>query len=173
MRVAIAIVFGLVGCAALPTPARVVDGHVHLTNTTLLDYLWGNASAGVCPCAPPCLCSWTIPQWRAASSSLAPSRLVFVEVDVNHTQWLAEATWVQGLATSPGGSVIGAIVAQPPPGFGTAAVPDREMAAELGKFAALPLVHGVRPSISWAELNETTYAPLLAHTRLLAVGGRG
>lgn len=171
MRRRSALVLGLATAvhAALPAPTRVVDGHVHLTNVTLLDYLWGNASAGTCPCAPPCLCSWTIPQWRAASSSLAPTRLVFVEVDVNHSQWLAEAMWVQGLASRPGGEVIGAIVAQPPPGFGTAAVPDGEMAAELDRFAALPLVHGVRPSIPWGSLNETTFAPLLAHTRLLAV----
>jgi predicted TIM-barrel fold metal-dependent hydrolase len=157
--------------SGLPTPKRVLDGHVHLTNTTLLNYLWGNTSVGTCPCAPPCLCSWTVTQWRSASSSLSPSRFVFVEVDVNHSQWLEEAAWVQSIAALPGGDAIGAIVAQPPPGFGSS-VPVSEMALELDKFSAAPLVHGVRPSISWGSLNATGFSQLLAHTHLLAVSLR-
>jgi hypothetical protein len=150
-------------------PTRIIDGHVHLTNTSLLDYLWGNATAGTCPCAPPCLCSWTIPQWHNASSSLAPTRFVFVEVDVNSSQWLDEASWVQSLASNTDGYAVGAIVAQPPPGFGTASVSRDSMAAELDKFSQIHLVHGVRPSVAWASLNETSYAALLSHTSLLAV----
>jgi hypothetical protein len=156
--------------APLLAPTRVIDGHVHLTDISLFDYLWANQSAGPCPCAPPCLCNWTVTEWRDASASVKPSYFVFVEVDVNHSQWFDEAAWVQSLASGPGGSAVGAIVAQPPPGFGTATVPVSEMAAELDKFAALPLVHGVRPSVPWSSLNATTFAPLLAHTRLLAVG---
>ena len=69
------------------------------------------------------------------------------EVDVNTTQWLQEAKWVQKYAAtlSAGGPQIGAIIAQPPPGFGTQ--PVSTFSALLDELQRLPLVRGVRPQI--------------------------
>jgi predicted TIM-barrel fold metal-dependent hydrolase len=92
---------------------------------------------------------------------------VFVEVNVNKSQWLEEAAWVQRIAESSGGSQIGAIVAAPPVGFGSVNVSVASMAAELDKLAALPLVHGVRPPVSWATLTDASFSALVAHTQLL------
>jgi predicted TIM-barrel fold metal-dependent hydrolase len=147
----------------------VLDGHVHLTNTSMLQYLWANASAGACPCAPPCLCNWTIPDYWVASTSLPTDKLVFVEVDVNHTQWLQEATWVQSLSDAGGeqGRMIGAIVAQPPPGFGQIGANATQLALDLDSLAKLPLVHGVRVSgINFSD--PVQMETVVNHTRLLA-----
>jgi hypothetical protein len=157
----------------LPTPAFVIDSHVHLTNTSIFNYSsWGNPGAGVCPCAPPCLCNWTISDWQAASSTLSPNKFVFVEVNVARSQWLEEAQWVQRMAdTVPTGTQIGGIVAAPPLGFGSPNVSVADMAAELDKLAALPLARGVRPPIQWATLTEASFVALVAHTKLLLVRG--
>jgi predicted TIM-barrel fold metal-dependent hydrolase len=67
----------------------------------------------------------TMPQYLQASDAWHVSDVVFCEVSADPTDWLKEAKWVQGLADGPTKSSptkIGAILAQPPPGFGTAPV---------------------------------------------------
>ena len=132
--------------------ARIVDAHVHMIDASNgLDYLWAQPPASLspprrCPCAPPCLCNWTQPQYAAASAALKVTDIVFCEVDVNTTQWLREARWVTRMAaTLKAGPRISAILAQPPPGLGTA--PVAAIAAQLDALTSLPLVKGVRPDI--------------------------
>lgn len=88
------------------------------------------------------------------------------EVDVNKTQWLREAKWVQNYAAtlSAGGPQIGAILAQPPPGFGTQAV--STFSHHLDELQRLPLVRGLRPQIP-AIVNSSF------HAAMREVGRRG
>ena len=142
---------------------------MHISNTALLTYPWANASLGVpCPAAPPALCNWTLADHAAATAAQPSSKVVFVEVAVAPAEWLVEAKWVQGLADAGGaGAVLGAIVAQPPPGFGLPGADLPALAAALDELAALPLARGVRGS----ALNFSDAAALptaIAHTRLLA-----
>lgn len=152
--------------SALP-PQLLIDTHVHLSNTSLLTYPWANASLGVpCPAAPPALCNWTLAEYAAATATQPSHKLVFVEVAVNSTQWLAEAEWVQSLADG-GAASIGGIVAQPPPGFGSPSAAIAAVAAGLDRIAALRLGRGVRGSA--VNFSDAAALPaVIAHTQLLA-----
>ena len=101
---------------AIYFPSSILDTHVHLSNLSF-SYPWANMSCGfVCPAAPPCLCEWNFDDYQQASVSLPTNQFVFVEVDVIPALWLAEAQWVQSLFKMA--VPVGAIIAQPPPGFG-------------------------------------------------------
>jgi L-fuconolactonase len=146
----------------------VLDGHVHLTNFSMFDYLWANASmAAGCPCAPPCPCTWAPADWAAASLALAPAKFVFVEVDVNSSQWLDEAAW----AASIGDPRLGAVIAQQPPGWGVPGTPLPQLAAALDALVARsPLIHGIRASgVNYSD--ATQMAALTAQAALLAPRG--
>jgi predicted TIM-barrel fold metal-dependent hydrolase len=151
----LACVVGTVTTTSGATP--VIDAHVHMVSESNgLDYLWATppqklSPPRACPCAPPCMCNWTQSEYSAASASLKPSHVIFCEVDVNTTQWLREAKWAQRYAAtllSSGGPQIGAILAQPPPGFGTQ--PVGTYTKQLDELQQLPLVRGLRPQIPTA-----------------------
>eukprot|EP00041_Stephanoeca_diplocostata_P023013 m.558318 g.558318 ORF g.558318 m.558318 type:complete len:687 (-) comp22198_c0_seq3:105-2165(-) len=137
----------------------VIDTHVHIASTTNgLDYLWAKDPGSLsppqsCPCRPPCACNWTLADYADMSSkSWAVDKVVFCEVDVAPKQWLEEVEWVSRLSRmnqmrAPGTPDIGAIVAQPPPGFGSA--PVATYARHLDDLMhASSLVRGLRPSIN-------------------------
>jgi predicted TIM-barrel fold metal-dependent hydrolase len=75
---------------------------------------------------------------------------VFCEVSANSDDWLKESQWVQSLADGPfkdSKPRIGAIMAQPPPGFGTS--PVSNYSAQLDELQAkVPLVRGVRTDLA-------------------------
>lgn len=121
-----------------PSPSFVVDGHVHLTDTSKFAYLWANSSAGICPCAPPCLCNWTMTEYRAAASTFPAASVVFVEVDVTPSQWLQEATWAAGLEG------VDAVIAQKPPGFGVDGTNMTDLLQDFQQLAAIPKARGIR-----------------------------
>ena len=107
-------------------PYGVVDCHVHMaTPTNGITYGWAKDPASLdppeqCPCRPPCACNMTIPEYMVASSAWEVSDIVFCEVSANQEDWLKEARWVQSLADGPFKATktrVGAIMAQPPPGF--------------------------------------------------------
>eukprot|EP00037_Helgoeca_nana_P022172 m.225768 g.225768 ORF g.225768 m.225768 type:complete len:349 (+) comp25913_c0_seq2:14-1060(+) len=138
---------------APPTPfnLKVADAHVHLISTTNgVDYLWAKlVPPGQCPCKPPCLCNWTLADYVATSApTLDVSTVIFCEVDAAHSQWLAEAKWVQSIADSASTDLprIGAIIAQPPPGF--LSVPVGGLTAALDSMRLVPLITAVRPSFA-------------------------
>lgn len=156
MRLSAALAVALCAClcvcilaspiASRPHAGRVFDGHVHLTNISRFNYTWGVPTLPQqCPCAPPCLCDWTFADYQAAvaGAEVAPSRIIFIEVAVQPYQWFEEAEWVQSLASS-GAVPISAMVAQPPPGFGTEALSLPALKAALTQLTALPIVHGIR-----------------------------
>ena len=135
-------------CSEPLLPFGIVDTHVHLMTTTNgLNYTWTKPTPPQsCPCRPPCTCNMSLPEYAAASAATAPAdAVVFCEVSTVAADWLKEARWVQSLALHPPAGVpqIGAIMAQPPPGFGTA--PVASYAADLDLLAAqVPLLRGVR-----------------------------
>lgn len=104
----------------------------------------------------------SIPEYAATSTPVAPvSHFVFCEVSADPADWLKEAKWVQGLAdrAPPGvpGPHVGAIMAHPPPGFGTA--PVSTYSASLDEMQAIPLVRGVR---AYLDANESMMSHLVA-----------
>lgn len=80
----------------------IVDSHVHLVNPGTLSYPW-TANA-------PSLNRSVLPDDLAQEAApYEVEQLVFVEVDVEHPQYMAEAEWVSGLAAND--PRIGGIVA--------------------------------------------------------------
>ena len=158
----------ITAAAPLQHTGAVVDAHVHLTNISLIDYPWGNASLTPhCPCAPPCLCDWTPADYVSATSDsrIAPSRFVFMEVSPNASDWSLEVAWVQSLAA--GGAPVAGIIAHPPPGFGTPALPDKQLINDIKYLLSLsPLVRGMRPEgVDPATLDVPTFS---RHVSILA-----
>lgn len=159
----------VVGAALGQFPATILDGHVHITNISLIDYPWANANAGLCPCAPPCLCNWALSDFFniTHASPISPSKVVFVEVGANSSDWLTEAQWVHSVAESdPMGSRLGAIISQQPPGFGSPGVAPSVLAGLLDSLVAVgPLVHGIRAgAVQWTP---EAYPTLVQHCTLL------
>ena len=152
-----------------PSAALVLDGHVHISNLSLT-YPWSAPCPDTpCPAAPPCLCEWTPAAYTAATTRLPADRFVFVEVAVAAAQWLAEARWVQSLADG-GEQRIGAIISQPPPGFGVPGADPAALGAALDELAALPLARGVR--LSAIDFTNASLLPTaVAHVALLAARG--
>ena len=153
----------------LAASALVLDGHVHLSNLSLV-YPWSAPCPDApCPAAPPCLCEWTAADYAAATTRLPADRFVFVEVAVAQAQGLAEARWVQALADG-GEARVGGIVAQPPPGFGVPGADPAALGAALDELAALPLARGVR--LSAIDFTNASLLPTaVAHVALLAARG--
>jgi len=125
----------------------VVDAHVHIMQTTNgLNYTWAADPNTLtppqqCPCAPPCACNRSLTGYqRSSSSSWKVEKVVFCEVAVAAEQWLQEARWVQ--TQHPG--LIGAIIAQPPPGFGSGPVSSYEGLLDAAA-AEIELLRGLRP----------------------------
>jgi hypothetical protein len=103
----------------------------------------------------------SLPEYMSASTVAPASHIVFCEVSANASKWLQEAQWVQKMASSqqeqqqkwralghtsgtPAAVVpptkIGAIIAQPPPGFGYQPVPS--YSANLDNLQELELARG-------------------------------
>lgn len=86
---------------------------------------------------------------------------------MNSSQWLTEAQWVNSVAKG-NGQMIGGIVSQPPPGFGTDALSIADLEKALDLLLVVPLVRGVRPAFNWNLMNFST---VVQHTRVLAARG--
>jgi len=166
MAVAFLTVLASAFLAPAAVSALVLDGHVHISNLSFT-YPWSVPCPDTpCPAAPLCLCEWTPADYTAATTRLPADRFVFVEVAVAAAQWLAEAAWVQALADA-GESRVGAIIAQPPPGFGVPGADPAALGAALDRLAALPLARGVR--ISAVDFTDAGVVPtVIAHVALLA-----
>eukprot|EP01046_Picozoa_sp_COSAG06_P056414 COSAG06_NODE_10666_length_1640_cov_1.230370_1_plen_302_part_10 len=143
--------------AAAPLlPFGVVDTHVHMATTTNgINYSWAHDPSTLdppqqCPCRPPCACNMTIPEYQHASAAWEVSDVVFCEVSANADDWLKESRWVQSLADGPfkhSKPRVGAIMAQPPPGFGTS--PVSNYSQDLDQLQReVPLVRGVRTTLA-------------------------
>ena len=155
--------------AALNLSVSVIDTHVHLSNLSFT-YPWANTSCGYsCPAAPPCLCEWTFTEYVSASISLPSSQFVFVEVDVIPELWLTEAEWVQSLA-SERNVPVGAIIAQPPPGFGNPSTDPNTLQQAAQQLALLSLARGVRiANVNFSD--DSIISTVIAHTTILANAG--
>jgi L-fuconolactonase len=107
----------------------IVDAHVHLCDPQHLSYGWMKDA--------PLLDRLVLPAHLAeAAAPVEIERFVFVEVDVDYPQHLAEAEWVDQLAKSE--RRLGGIVASLPLEQGTAIEP------ELDRLCRLPTLRGIR-----------------------------
>ncbi len=107
----------------------LVDAHVHLYDTDVIDYPWMKRLPSLNSLHGPA-------EYTAATGGVAVERLVFIEVDAAAGRHLDEAVWVETAARND--SRIGAIVAAMPLEMGAAVEPD------IAAFASMPLARGVR-----------------------------
>lgn len=107
----------------------IIDAHVHLTDVKNLAYGWTKNA--------PVLNRSVLPaDLFKAAAPVQIEKFVFVEVDVDMPQHIAEAEWVDGLAQSE--PKLGGMVAALPLELGKA------VEADLAKIAKLKVARGIR-----------------------------
>src|SRR4051812_37852039 len=107
----------------------IVDAHVHLTDVKNLGYGWTKSA--------PVLNRSVLPaDLFKAAAPVTIEKFVFVEVDVDLPQHLAEAEWIDGLAKDE--KRLAGMVAALPLEQGKA------VEAELAKIAGLKTARGIR-----------------------------
>lgn len=137
----------------------LIDSHIHLLDQKRLGYAW---AAG----APKLNRDWTPDDLAQAAKPYEIEGLVFVEVDVDMPQYMAEAEWVDGLAKADP-RVLGAVVCLP-------LERGPEIEAEMARVAALKTTRGVRRLIQNQPDPEFMLKPdFLAALKLLPKYGLG
>lgn len=126
-----------------------LDAHVHLTNTSTLQYTWQQS-------LPQLNRTWTIADLEsaAASSPLQPMEVVFIEVSAIPDDWISEMHYIQSLADAqpPGEPIIKGIVGHVALQNGPSVGP---LLDQLQK--QVPLFRGVRQGESSGFLNNDTF----------------
>jgi len=107
----------------------ITDTHVHLLDTGKFKYSWASG-------APKLGRDWTIADLDQRARPYEIGAMVFVEVDVDMPQHIAEAEWVQSL--SEGDSRLKGCVACLPLEQGPSIEP------EMARLAKLPVMRGIR-----------------------------
>lgn len=107
----------------------VIDTHVHLLDQNLFSYSWASG-------APKLARDWTLDHLIAAAKPYEIEGTVFVEVDVDHPDYMKEARWVQAIADRD--PRMKACVACLPVEKGLT------IEREMEELAALPVARGVR-----------------------------
>ena len=131
----------------------ITDTHVHLLDTAKFKYSW---AAG----APKLGRDWTVADLEARAKPYSIESIVFVEVDVDMPQYLAEGEWVQSLADSD--QRLKGCVACLPLEKGPAIEP------EIARLAELPVMRGVRRLIqNQPDPNFVLQPAFVAATKLL------
>lgn len=99
--------------AAKESPMRVIDTHQHLWDIEKFKLPW-------LPKDGPLARSFGLDDYRKATEGLGVSRTVYMEVDVDESQQLAEAELVSGYCSDPATRMAGAVISGRPasPGFG-------------------------------------------------------
>jgi L-fuconolactonase len=107
----------------------IIDAHVHLTDVKNLGYAWTKSA--------PVLNRSVLPaDLFKAAAPVAIEKFVFVEVDVDMPQHIAEAEWIDGIAKSE--PKLAGMVAALPLEQGNA------VAADLARIARLKVARGIR-----------------------------
>lgn len=107
----------------------VIDTHVHLLDQKLFKYSWAKG-------APKLARDWTLEDLASSAKPYMIESAVFVEVDVDHPDYLKEARWVQTLADR-----------DPRMKGCVACLPIEKGAAledEIAELSSLPVARGVR-----------------------------
>jgi L-fuconolactonase len=107
----------------------VIDSHIHLLDQKRFGYSW---AAG----APKLNRDWSADDLAAYAKPYEIEGFVFVEVDVDMPQYLAEAEWVDSLAKKDK-RVKGCVACLP-------LERGKSLEPEIAKLAALPIARGVR-----------------------------
>lgn len=131
----------------------IVDTHVHLLDIRKFKYSWASG-------APKLGRNWTIADLEQRAAPYFIDSFVFVEVDADMPQHIAEAEWVQSLANDD--PRLKGCVASLPLEQGLAIQPDME------RLAKLPVVRGIRRLIQNKPDPDFVLRPgFLAAVRLL------
>ena len=107
----------------------IIDSHIHLLDPKRFGYSWTKG-------APTLLRAWTPDDLAAAAKPYTLEGLVFVEVDVDFPQHVAEAEWVDELARRDS-RVMGCVAALP-------MERGKAVEAEMARIAKLPVMRGIR-----------------------------
>jgi len=107
----------------------IIDSHIHLLDPKRFGYSWTKG-------APTLLRAWTPDDLAAAAKPYTLEGLVFVEVDVDFPQHVAEAEWVDELAHRDR-RVMGCVAALP-------MERGKAVEAEMARIAKLPVMRGIR-----------------------------
>lgn len=107
----------------------IIDAHVHLTDVKNLGYAWTKSAPVLNRSVPPA-------DLFKAAAPVAIEKFVFVEVDVDMPQHVAEAEWIDGIAKSE--PKLAGMVAALPLEQGNA------VQADLEKIARLKVARGIR-----------------------------
>jgi L-fuconolactonase len=107
----------------------IIDSHIHLLDQKRFSYGW---AAG----APKLKRDWTPDDLSASAAPYRIEGFVFVEVDVDHPQYMAEAEWVQ-LVADRDKRVLGCVASLP-------LEQGEKLEPEMARLQSLPIVRGVR-----------------------------
>ncbi len=122
----------------------IVDTHLHVWDTNRLHYPWLNGNALL---NRPHL----LPEYNQVCGSIAVERMVFLQCEVDVTQFMQEAEWVDSLADQD--SRLQGIVPWAPLEKGDGVRPDLE------KLAANPRIKGIRRIIQFEPDMEFCLRP--------------
>lgn len=107
----------------------IIDSHIHLLDPKRFGYSWIKG-------APALARSWSADDLATAAKPYSVEGFVFVEVDVDLPQHVAEAEWVNEVARTDR-RVLGCVAALP-------LERGKAVEAEMARFAKLPVMRGVR-----------------------------
>lgn len=131
----------------------IIDTHVHLLDQKLFKYSWASG-------APKLARDWTLDDLAASAMPYTIESAVFVEVDVDHPDYMKEARWVQALADHD--ARMKGCVACLPIEKGAA------LEAEIAELASINIARGVRRLIQSQPDPEFVLRPdVIAATKLL------
>jgi len=131
----------------------IIDTHVHLLDQKLFRYSWASG-------APKLARDWTLDDLAASAKPYTIESGVFVEVDVDHPDYMKEARWVQSLADHD--PRMKGCVACLPIEKGAA------LEAEIAELASINVARGVRRLIQSQPDPDFVLRPdVIAATKLL------
>jgi len=131
----------------------IIDTHVHLLDQKLFKYSWASG-------APKLARDWTLDDLAASAKPYTIEGAVFVEVDVDHPDYMKEARWVQSLADQD--PRMKGCVACLPIEKGAA------LEAEIAELASIKVARGVRRLIQSQSDPDFVLRPdVIAATKLL------
>ena len=131
----------------------IIDTHVHLLDQKLFKYSWASG-------APKLARDWTLDDLAASAMPYTIESAVFVEVDVDHPDYMKEARWVQAIADHD--ARMKGCVACLPIEKGVA------LEAEIAELASINIARGVRRLIQSQSDPEFVLRPdVIAATKLL------
>ncbi|MEL6337276.1 MAG: amidohydrolase family protein [Pseudomonadota bacterium] len=128
----------------------VTDAHFHVWRQADLPWLLGPMQPRIFGAYEPIRRDYPMAEYLADLAGTGVTRAIYVQANWPKDQGLAEAEWIAALHAETGWPQ--ALVAY-------ADMTDPEVALDLDRLAALPLVRGIRQQFHWHEAPEYRFAP--------------